>query len=269
MILAIDVGNTSMGFVVGEPETFQIIAQVRLSTSESRMPDELAALLLPLFAQKKVDLSKIQGAILCSVVPGVVSSIRTFVQTYLQKPLQIVGEKGCQPFSTSHVCNPKYVGNDRLVTMSAAYKLYGGPALVVDFGTATTFDLMSEEGHFIGGVVAPGAELVGQALSQKAALLPKIEIRKPERVIGHWIVESMNSGVFWGYVGLFEGIIQRMQEEYAARELNIQGPLPVIVTGGYARLFETETKVFTYRDPHLLVKGLFMLYAHHQSNPGI
>lgn len=259
MILVVDAGNTNTTFALIDSGA-HILTEWRIQNNPLRTRDEYASLLLPLFEHKAISLSSIKGAILCSVVPAVDKKLTEFVKEYLHLPLHNVNNPNIKLSVTSLVDRPEAVGNDRLVTFTAAGHLYSGPLLVVDFGTATTFDFTDEKGNHLGGAIAPGAQLVAQALSQEAALLPNIPIEKPSSVIGTWTIPQMQTGTYYGYIGLFEGIIHRLLKEFPAKYPSFTSQPKIVVTGGLASLFKADTTFFDIIDPTLLLKGLFYTY---------
>lgn len=259
MIIVIDAGNTNTTFALIDSGA-HILFEWRVQNDPSRTRDEYASLLLPLFEHKKIALSSIKGALLCSVVPAADKELQAFIKKYLNLTLHNVNQPDIKLSVTSLVDRPEAVGNDRLVTFVGASRLYGGPLLVIDFGTATTFDFTDEKGNHLGGVIAPGASLVAQSLSQGAALLPNIPIEKPSSVIGTWTIPQMQTGIYYGYIGLFEGIIQRLLEEFPSTYQTFTTPPKVVVTGGLASLFQTDTSLFDIMEPALLLKGLYYIY---------
>ena len=221
--------------------------------------DEYASQLLPIMDHAKIDIKHLKGAILCSVVPGINANIKAFSKKYLNLDLHIVGEEEIKIPITSLVDRAEAVGDDRLMNFMAAHKRFGGPLLVVDFGTATTFDFTNEDGNHLGGCIAPGAGVVANALSEAGALLPKLPLQKPEHIIGTWTIPAMQSGVFWGYVGLFEGLIHRMSHEFSQNKV-LQTPPIVVATGGLSLVFKDVTRVFDHVIPDLIFEGLHHIY---------
>lgn len=258
MILAIDAGNTNTTFALVN-EKSEVLYKWRLQNDPLRTMDEYASQILPIMDHEKINRTHLKGAILCSVVPGINGNIRAFSKKYLGLDLCIVGEEGIKIPITSLVDRPEAVGDDRLMNFVGAHKRFGGPLLVVDFGTATTFDFTDEKGNHLGGCIAPGAGVVANALSEAGALLPKLPLQKPESVIGTWTIPAMQSGVFWGYVGLFEGLITRMCEEFSLKTQLKAVPL-VIGTGGLSLVFKEVTSVFDHIVPDLIFEGLHHIY---------
>ncbi len=247
MLLAIDVGNTNSKFVVFDGD--KIIAQWRLRTEAKRTADEYAAWLTQLMHLQGFDPKSISGAILASVVPSVNPHIRRLCETYFGNGLLIVGEPDCHLGIKVLIDRPQDAGADRLVGVIAGYKKYGGPLITVDFGSATTFDMADKDGNFIGGVLAPGVELTIESFYLMTARLPRIRVEKPAQVIGKSTVPAMQSGIFWGYVGLIESLIKRIRTEYGE-------PMKVVATGGLATVFKDEIGLFDFIEPDLMSLGL-------------
>jgi type III pantothenate kinase len=250
MLMAIDVGNTNSVFALFEGAT--AVRQWRLSTSSVRTADEYAVWLSQLMSMAGGKLSDIADCIIATVVPQSLFNVRNLSRRYFN----------CEPIVVAHnnipgvavrIPKPSEVGADRLVNAVGAFTTYGGPAVVVDSGTATNFDVVGEDGAFEGGIIAPGMNLSMQALHQAAAQLPRVAIERPAKVIGVDTVGAMQSGVYWGYVSLIEGLIARIREEYA-------DPIKVIGTGGIASLFQGATKSIDIFDADLTVRGLFEIH---------
>ena len=251
MLLAIDVGNTNSKFAVFDGD--RIVSQFRLRTEAKRTSDEYAAWLTQLMHLQGFDLQSIKGAILASVVPQVNLHIRRLCETYFKTKLLIVGEPGRELGIKVLIDRPQEAGADRLVGVIAGYKKYGGPLITIDFGSATTFDLADKDGNFIGGVFAPGVELTIEAFYLMTARLPRIRVEKPAKVIGKSTVANMQSGIFWGYVGLIESLIRRIRNEYGE-------PMKVIATGGLAAVFKDEIGLFDAIEPDLMSLGLLEIW---------
>mgnify|MGYP001075226976 CR=1 FL=1 len=249
-LLAIDIGNTNI--VLGLYNGDRLAAQWRIATDHARMPDEYAMLLLNLFARAGQDPGSVQGIVLASVVPPLT---RTFVEMgrryFGQRPLLV--DAGVRTGVRIRYDSPRDVGADRVVNAVATYRIYGGPACVVDFGTGTTFDAISAEGDYLGGAIAPGIHIASEALFARTTKLPHIDIARPPRAIGTNTVQAMQSGILFGYVGLVEGIVARFRQEL--------GPdMRVIATGGLAPLIAAETDVIEVVDQELTLKGLRMIW---------
>ena len=246
MLLAIDLGNTNTVFGVYDAND-QLIMHWRLSTQKERTVDEYGILLRNLFALEKIDAKKIRRVIIASVVPPLDPVLHEMVSSYFSvDPLFVTHENAGIPVLYD---DPREVGADRIVNAVAVVHKYGNPSIVVDFGTATTFDAITAAGEYLGGVIAPGIVISAEALYEHAAKLPRIEIQKPARVIGTSTIGSMQSGLFYGYVALVDGIITRMKKEL--------GPnARVIGTGGQAPFICQETKLIETVDPNLTLDGL-------------
>lgn len=250
MLLAIDVGNTNT--VAGLFEGERLVVSWRFSTERQRMPDEWWALLAPLLGTAGVAPAAVDGAIIDASAPVVAAALRDMAQRYLGCTPLIVGvelDLGIE----ARVDYPAEVGPDRLVNAVAAYALYGGPAIVIDFGTATNFDVVSADGAFIGGAIAPGLVIAFEALTSRAARLYAVELRAPERAIGTNTITNMQSGVVLGYVGLVEGLVSRITAELGQRPT-------VIATGGLAGVIAAATPAIDYHDPDLTLVGLRLVY---------
>ena len=258
MLLAIDVGNTNSKFVVFDKD--RIVAAWRLRTESKRTADEYAAWVTQLMHLQGFDPRSISGAILASVVPAVNVHLRRLCETYFHTKLLIVGEADCELGIKVLIDRPQEAGADRLVGVIAGHTKHGGPLITIDFGSATTFDLADEDGNFIGGVFAPGVELTIEAFYLMTARLPRIRVEKPANVIGKSTVANMQSGIFWGYVGLIEGLVTRLCQE-------IVGPVTVIATGGLATLFQRHTTAIAHVDGDLTIKGLIRLHQLNAKNP--
>ncbi|GJL91051.1 type III pantothenate kinase [Hyphococcus sp.] len=246
MLLAIDVGNTNSVIALYDGDTS--VAQWRSSTSTVRTADEYAVWLSQLMGFAGFKLADISECIISTVVPQSLFHLRNLSRRYFN----------CEPFVIGHdnipgvavrITKPSEAGADRLVNAVGAFTKHGGPLVVVDSGTATNFDIVGADGGFEGGVIAPGINLSMQALHEAAARLPRIAIEKPDKVIGTDTVGAMQTGVFWGYVSLIEGLIERIKAEYGA-------PMKVVATGGIASLFEGQTKAIDVFDHDLTIRGL-------------
>jgi type III pantothenate kinase len=251
MLLAIDLGNTNTVFGVygagGE-----LVMHWRLSTQKERTVDEYGILLRNLFALEKIDAKKIHRVIIASVVPPLDHVLNEMVSAYFSvKPTFVTHENAGIPILYD---DPREVGADRLVDAVAVIHKYGKPAIVVDFGTATTFNAITGAGEYRGGVIAPGIVISAEALYEHAAKLPRIQIQKPERVIGTSTVASMQSGLFYGYVALVDGILSLMKKELGANTR-------VIGTGGQAQFIAPETNHIGSVDPNLTLDGLQLVAA--------
>jgi type III pantothenate kinase len=250
MLLTVDVGNTNIN--IGVFDGSKLKATWRVATGVHRMPDEYASLLLNLFDRQGIDASQITDAILCSVVPTLVGVFEEVCRRYL-KVLPLVVESGVKTGVRICLDNPREVGADRVVNAVAAHQLYGGSVIVIDLGTATTFDAVSEDGDYLGGAIAPGIAIATEALFTRTAALPRVELTHPKRAVGRNTVAAMQSGIVFGYAGLIEGIVARIQQEMG-------GKAKVVATGGYAELLARETPVIEVVNPDLTLVGLRLIY---------
>lgn len=250
MLIAIDVGNTNSVIALYDDKGAR--AQWRTSTSSTRTADEYAAWLSQIMAMGGFKLGDISDCIISNVVPQSLFHFRNLSRRYFN----------CEPFVVTaasipgvpvRIPKPSEVGADRLVNAVGAYVAYGGPLVVVDSGTATNFDMVGKDGGFEGGIISPGINLSMQALHDAAAQLPRVAIEKPAGVIGKDTVGAMQSGVFWGYISLIEGLVRRIKDEYP-------DPLKVVATGGIASLFEGATDCIDVFDADLTIRGLFEIH---------
>jgi len=216
------------------------------------MPDEYASLILHLFEHEGIDAAKITDAIMCSVVPPLSGVFQEMCRRYLKVTPMMV-EAGVKTGVRIAMDNPREVGADRIVNAVAAHQLYGGPVIVIDLGTATTFDAVSKEGDYLGGAIAPGIAIATEALFSRTAVLPRVELSHPKRAIGRNTVAAMQSGIVFGYAGLIEGIVSRIQNELGVKA-------KVVATGGYAELLARETPAIEEVNPDLTLLGLRLIY---------
>ena len=250
MLLAVDIGNTNI--TIGVFDGSKMKATWRVATGVHRMPDEYASLILHLFEHEGIAASKITDTILCSVVPPLTGVFEEMCRHYL-KVSPILVEAGVKTGVRISMDNPKEVGADRIVNAVAAHQLYGGAVIVIDLGTATTFDAVSKEGDYLGGAIAPGIAIATEALFARTAVLPRVELTHPKRAIGRNTVAAMQSGIVFGYAGLIEGIVARIKEE-------LGGKAKVVATGGYAELLARETPAIDEVNPDLTLIGLRLIY---------
>ena len=256
MLLTIDVGNTNT--VLGVFEGEQVIEHWRIATDPVRTADELAVVLQGLLAQSAVLKDPdITGIAMCSTVPSVLHEMREMFRRYYGDVPALIVEPGVRTGVSVRMDNPKEVGTDRIMNTVAAAHLYGGPAVVVDFGTSTNFDAVSERGEFVGGALAPGIEISVDALSRRAAQLLKVELARPSRVIGKNTVEALQSGIIFGFAGQVEGIATRMRKELVPDDPE---SVTVIATGGLAPLVLDEINVIDAYEPWLTLIGLRLVY---------
>ncbi|MGH7022045.1 MAG: type III pantothenate kinase [Caulobacteraceae bacterium] len=257
MLLAIEQGNTNTIFAVHDGTTW--VAQWRAGTDPNRTADEYAVWLTQLLSLGGLCMEAMDACIISSVVPQSLFSLRNLARRYFHLEPMVVGENVDLGIEV-RIEKPSEAGSDRLVNAIGAHSAYEGALLVVDSGTATTFDLVAADGAFEGGVIAPGINLSVQALHEAAARLPRVAIQKPRRVIGRDTVSAMQAGIFWGYVGLIEGLTARVKAEYGQ-------PLTVIGTGGVASLFHGATEAIDHFDSDLTIRGLLEIVRRNPS-PG-
>jgi type III pantothenate kinase len=254
MLLAIDIGNTNITLGLYTDDTLG--PRWRLATVHERMPDEYGLQLIGLLNLAEIKTGDITAAAIASVVPPLTGTWVQLCQRYL-KVEPLVVDAGVKTGVRVRYDDPKQVGADRIVDAAAAYKLYGGPACIVDFGTGTTFDAVSETGDYLGGAIAPGIGIAADALFQRASKLPRVDLVRPPSAIGKNTVHSMQSGLVFGYVGLVEGMVARFRKEL--------GPnMKVIGTGGLAELMAKETEVIQFIAPWLTLDGLRIVYELNQ-----
>jgi type III pantothenate kinase len=250
MLLAIEQGNTNTLFAVHDGERW--IAQWRAATESTRTADEYAVWLSQLLAMAGLQLGVFNGCIISSVVPQSIFNLRNLARRYLHVEPLVVGENVDLGIEV-RIDKPSEAGADRLVNAIGAHVAYPGELIVIDSGTATTFDVIAADGAFAGGVIAPGINLSMEALHNAAAKLPRVAIQKPQRVVGTDTVGAMQSGVFWGYIGLIEGLVARMKAE-------LDRPLTVIATGGVASLFHGATMSIDHFDQDLTIRGMLEIW---------
>ena len=256
MLIVIDIGNTNI--TMGIYHQNQLIGTYRLTTKFQRTSDEYGFMLLSFLSASSISADDIQDIIISSVVPEINYSFTNCIKKYLHKNPIFIGP-GVKTGIDIRIDNPSTLGADRLVDAAGAYYTYGGPCLVIDFGTATTYDVVSEKGEFLGGATAPGIGICANALSSQAAKLPEIEIQKPERVIAKNTIKSMQAGVFFGYIGQTEYLIKQIKKEY-------QQDMKVISTGGLGRMIAKETDFIDIYDADLTFKGLKIIYDKTKKN---
>jgi type III pantothenate kinase len=252
MLLAINANNTNTGFSVWDADRRR--GAWRAATDVRRTADEYVVWLDHLLALEGLERAQLTGTIIASVVPEANFNLQRLCRHYCGSAPLMVGEPGVQLGARALVDRPEEVGADRLCNTVGAHDRYPTPLVVVDFGTTTNFDVVDADGNYRGGIIAPGINLSNQALHLAAAKLPSVPIQRPERVIGTSTVACMQSGVFWGYVGLIEGLVARVKREWGV-------PMGVVATGGLAPLFEGATAVLDRVDPDLTLWGLRLIYA--------
>ena len=258
MLLAIDSGNTNIVFAVfGDDGT--LCGQWRSSTDADRTADEFGVWLTQLLSLDGLAREAVDAAIIATVVPATLFSLKTLCRKYFRCEPLVVGDDGVDLGIAVRMDRPEEVGADRLVNAVAAHGRHGGPLIVVDFGTATTFDIVDGDGGYSGGVIAPGINLSLQALHMAAAKLPRVAIGRPERVVGKGTIGAMKSGIFWGYVSMIEGMVMRIQKETGQS-------MKVIATGGLAPLFAEATDVIECADPDLTLHGLLAIHRRNHAS---
>ena len=250
MLLAIDIGNTSITLGVFEGDELRTTWHV--ATDIDRSVDEYAILMLNLLHQRGVDTSDTEDAALCCVVPPLLATFKELLQRYFRISPLVVGA-GIKTGVRIRMDNPREVGADRIANAAAAHHLYCGPIIITDLGTATTFDIVSKEGDYVGGVIAPGITIAAESLFMRAAMLPRIELIHPKHTIGTNTIAAMQSGIIFGYVGLVEGVVARIQQELGEKT-------KVIATGGYAELIAKETTIIDAVNPNLTLTGLGLIF---------
>jgi type III pantothenate kinase len=250
-LLAIDSGNTNCVFAIWDGDTLR--GRWRAATDARRTADEYAVWLTQLMALEGLTPRDVTASILANVVPAAQYALEQLCRRYFRGAPMVVGAPGVDTGVRVNLDRPEQVGADRLVNAVAAHDRYGGPLSIVDFGTATTFDVVGRDGAYEGGAIAPGIHGSMDALTRAAAKLPHVGVQKPPAVIGKSTQGAMQSGVFWGYVGLIEGLLARIEKEYGE-------PLTVVATGGLAPLFEAETASIHHVDPDLTLRGLVMIF---------
>jgi type III pantothenate kinase len=256
MLLTLDVGNTNTVLGLYRLASDELVTHWRISTLRTQTADEYGVLFLNLFSMRKVEAATVSSIIISSVVPPLESTLRQMCERYFSlKPMFV--EPGIKTGMPILVDNPTELGADRLVNGVAAFARYGGPCIVVDFGTATTFDVISAKGEYLGGVIAPGLAISAEALFARAARLSRVDIKKPAKVVGTNTIAHLQSGLYYGYIGLVDGILERMLNETRGPD----SPAPkIIATGGLARLVANDSRYIETIDDMLTLDGLRLIY---------
>ncbi len=252
MLLAIDSGNTNIVFAIFNDKG-DLCGEWRAASDVNRTADEFGVWLSHLMDRENLIRTDITAAILATVVPANLTHLKSLCQRYFNCEPIIVGDPTVKLGIAVLVDNPREVGADRLCNAVAAHEYYKGPVAVVDFGTATSFDIVDAEGNYKGGIIAPGINLSLEALHMGAAQLPRVAIERPKNIIGTGTVSAMQSGIFWGYVSMIEGITKRIK-------LEVGGTMIVIATGGLSSMFSDSTDAIDYWEEHLTLKGLLTIY---------
>lgn len=251
MLLVIDIGNTNITFGVFKEE--ELLTNFRMTTKQPRTSDEYGMVMCELLKYRNISIDNIEAVIVASVVPGIMHSFKNAIMKYLHHtPIEIgAGMKTGIKVVTAH---PKEIGADRIVDAVAAYDIYGGPLIVIDYGTATTYDVITEDGSFIAGVTSPGLRICADALWKQTAKLPEIEIKKPDSILAKETISSMQAGLVYGYIGQTEYIVKKIIEETGIADMK------VIATGGLGKIISDSTDVIQIFDPNLTLNGLRLIY---------
>lgn len=251
MLLTVDIGNTNITFGVFDGK--KLMATFRMTTIQTRTSDEYGMVMCELMEHNQVKVESVTDVIVASVVPNVMHSLTSAIIKYFHtRP--IIVESGIKTGIRVVSKNPRQVGADRIVDAAAVYELYGGPAIVVDYGTATTFDLVDEDGSFTACVIAPGIRISAQALCSRAANLPEFEIKKPKSILAQDTISCMQAGLVFGQVGQTEYIVKQMKKEFGREDVK------VVATGGLGKIIEKETDVIDIYDPMLTLKGMRLIF---------
>lgn len=259
MLLVLDVGNTNI--TMGVYDGAELLSTLRITTKLPRTSDEYGILLKNLMRDNDIDPANVTDAVISSVVPSVMHSLRSGLFKYLHIEPMVV-EPGVKTGMKIVTENPSQIGADRIVDAVGAYEKYGGPVLVLDFGTATTYDLVDEKGQFQCGITAPGIRTAAKALSQEAAKLPEIEIKKPKSILAKETISSMQAGLVYGQIGQTEYIIDRVREESGYKDLK------VVATGGLGSMIAAETSKIDIYDANLTLDGMRFIYEKQDKQRG-
>src|SRR5574341_1443638 len=250
MLLAIDIGNTNV--VLGVFDEEKLVESWRVGTKTQITSDEYAMVLKDLFGFAGLELKQVTGVIISTVVPPLLPVMAEMSRKYFKlEPLVVTHD--IRTGITLRYDNPGEIGADRIVNAAAAYRMFGGPLIIIDFGTATTFCAVTKAGEYLGGAIVPGVKISAEALFQRASKLPRFELVKPAAIIGKDTVSAMQAGIIYGYAGLVDGIVERMKKELSPDAM-------VVATGGLAELVAPETQSIKEIKPHLTLEGLRLLY---------
>lgn len=256
MLLVVDIGNTNITLGVFDGD--KILGKFRMTTTAPRTSDEYGTTICSILKNKNIDPANIEDVIISSVVPNIMYSFTNGIIKYFGVQPIIVGA-GTKTGVKIAIANPREVGADRIVDAVAGYTLYGGPLIVIDFGTATTYDLISEDGSFIAGITSPGIRICANALWNDTAKLPEVEIKKPDSILAKETVTSMQAGLVYGYIGQTEYIVNKIKQESGYPNIK------VIATGGLGKIIADETNVIEVYDPDLTMNGLRIIYQKQKS----
>lgn len=254
MLLVVDVGNTNV--VLGVFHKEKLMGPWRMTTGTKRTSDEYGTFICALLERNSININEIKDVIIASVVPNIMYSLENGIRKYLKRNPMVVAP-GIKTGISIRTDNPKEVGADRIVDIVAGYNIYGGPSIVIDFGTATTYDIVTEDGLFCAAITSPGIGISADALWNKAAQLPNIKIKKPDTILATNTITSMQAGLVYGYIGQVEYIVKKIKEEMGME-------MKVVATGGLARIIFEETDVIDIYDPELTLKGLKIIYDKNQ-----
>lgn len=255
MLLAIDVGNTNVVFAVCAGS--EIRCEWRAVT-KSRTADEYAGILAPLLSVQGLSFRDFDAAVISNVVPAAQFDLRQLCRRFFQCEPMVVGDPVIDPGIKIKIDHPETMGADRIVNAVAAHERYPGDLIIIDFGTATNFDVVSADGCHMGGVIAPGVNLSAKALHEAAAMLPRVAVARTAKVIAKDTMPAMQSGLYWGYLGLMEGLVAHIKTEY-------EKPMTVVATGGLASLFYRQTHVIDHLDRDLTIRGLVQVYERNKA----
>ncbi|MGL4362102.1 MAG: type III pantothenate kinase [Cellulosilyticaceae bacterium] len=252
MLLTVDIGNTNI--VMGVMKGMELVVSFRMTTQTPRTSDEYGITIVEMLHNRDIKVDQIKAVIIASVVPTIMYSVTNSIKRYINKKPLIVGS-GLKTGLSIRTDNPKSVGADRIVNCVAAYELYGGPCMAIDFGTSTTYDIVNENGDFIGGLITPGIRISADAMWQRAAQLPDMEIKRPKSILDcKNTISSMQAGLVYGYIGQVEYIVKKVREEMNCPDLKI------IATGGLAKIIKNGTTIIDAYDGLLTLKGLSIIY---------